>query len=108
MTWYGDIFSWLGTKLSALWAAVEPEAAAVFKTFVSTFEGAALEAVQAQVAADISGADKFANAGAQLKTIVENAGWKASTTAINTLIQDAYTSYKASQGQVLATPPAGG
>ena len=102
------IFSWLGKELSALWAAVQPEAMAVFKTFVSTFEGAALAAVQAQVAADISGAQKFSNAGDQLTTIVKNAGWTASTTAINTLIQDAYTTYKASQGQTLVTPPAGG
>lgn len=106
MTWYNDIFSWLGDKLSALWSHAEPEAVKVFKLFISTFEQNAIDAVVAEAQKTISGQEKFTNAVATVEGIVIAAGWKAGTTALQTLVQDAYTSFKASQGASLVTPPA--
>lgn len=105
MTWFNDVFSWLGTHLSALWAQAEPEAVKIFKLFVSTFEKEAVDAVVAEAQKTISGQEKFDNAVAVVSAIVVAAGWKASTTALETLIQDAYLSWKASQGASLVTPP---
>lgn len=105
MTWVGDIFSWLGSKMSLLWSFAEPEAVKVFKLFIQTFEEAAIDAVKAETLKAISGEEKFNNAVSAVQAIVISAGWKASTTALETLVQDAYTSLKVSQGGVLVSAP---
>lgn len=105
MTWIGDIFSWLGTQMSSLWSFAAPESVKIFKLFVETFEGAAIDAVKTEALKAISGEEKFSNAVAAVESIVIAAGWKASTTALETLVQDAYASFKASQGTVLVTGP---
>lgn len=94
---FGDLFTWIGSKLSSLWATAEPEVIATFRTFFSTFEGAALAAVVAEAPKVISGADKFANASSTVTSAVLAAGWQASTGAIQTLVQDAYISWQATQ-----------
>lgn len=106
MTWFGDIFAWIGTQLSALWDKAGPEASKLFKLFVHTFEQAAIDAVRAEAMKTISGEEKLANAMATVEAVVIAAGWKAGQTAIQTLVQDAYASWKASQGAILVEAPA--
>ena len=105
MTWMGDIFSWLGAQMSGLWSFAAPESVKIFKVFVETFEGAAIDAVKAEAQKAISGEEKFSSAVAAVEAVVIAAGWKASTTALQTLVQDAYTSLKASKGDILVTAP---
>jgi hypothetical protein len=105
----GDFFSWIGVKMKALLGLAEPEVVAVFKRFVTTFEGPAIEAVKVEASKILSGDEKFANAVASLRTTVVAAGWSAADTALRTLVQDAYTAWKASQkpvaGEVLVKAP---
>lgn len=104
---FGDLFTWIGTKLSSLWATAEPEVISTFRQFFSTFEGAALAAVVAEAPKVISGADKFSNATSTVTQQVIAAGWQASTGAIQTLVQDAFISWQATQPAAhgIVTPP---
>lgn len=101
----GDFFTWIGAQMSALWTKAKPTVVADFKLFVDTFEGAALAAVAQEAPKVIDNQEKFDNAAANVTTQVKAAGWTAATAAIETLIQDAYLSYKASSGHSLVTPP---
>lgn len=105
MSWIGDIFAWLGRTLSALWEKTEPETVKLVKLFFATFEAAALAAVTAEAAKVISGEEKFANAVAAVEAVVIAAGWKASQTMIETLVQDAYMTLKASNGELVLEAP---
>lgn len=100
-----NLFDWLGAVLSKLFTAAVPESLKIFKLFISTFEQAAVNAVIAEARKTISGEQKFENAVANVQAIVLAAGWKASQTALETLVQDAYTGWKASQGDHLVSAP---
>lgn len=101
------MFSWIGTKLTSLWSKAEPEVIAVFRKFFSEFEGVALQAVIAEAPKLISGTDKLNNAMAFVGNAVKAAGWTASTGAIQTLVQDAYISWQATQpaSHGIVSPP---
>lgn len=107
MSWIGDIFAWLGKTLSKLWGAVKPETVKLVKLFFVTFEDAALAAVEAEALKAITGQEKFDNAVAAVQAVVIKAGWKASQTMIETLVQDAYMTLKASRGELTLEAPAG-
>lgn len=104
----GDMFSWIGAKLSSLWATAEPEVISTFRQFFSAFEGAALAAVVAEAPKVISGSDKFSNAVTTVTGQVAAAGWTASAGAVQTLVQDAYISWQATQpaSHGIVVPPA--
>lgn len=105
--WVGDLFSWLGTKLSSLWSTAEPAVVSSFRAFIAEFEGDAIAAVAEEWPLVKSGTDKFDAAVAKVTAKIIVAGWTATVTAIETLIQDAYISYKAAQPEThgLVTPP---
>jgi hypothetical protein len=105
----GDFFSWIGSKMKALLGLAQPEVVVVFKQFVTTFEGDAIAAVAEEAKKVTSGEEKFASAVSVVTAKVIAAGWSASNTAVRTLVQDAYTAWKASQkpvaGELLVKAP---
>lgn len=101
-------FHWLGAKLSTLWGqirTVAPKLTADIEAFMTTFEAAALAAVEKQEPLVLSGQEKFTAACAEVLAEVTAAGWKAGATLIQTLVQDAVLTFKAKVGQNLVTPP---
>lgn len=104
-----DIFSWIGTKIKALFAEAEPVLVTNFKAFVTAFEGVAISAVAEEAPKVIDGTEKFSNAVSTVTNSVETSGWNAAGALVETLVQDAYTAWKlknAQPGANLLTPPA--
>lgn len=105
MNWLNDIFSKVKNAFSFLWKKVEPEINNAFQVFLSVFADAAFKAVSEAATKDISGAQKMKTVLAEMKVVVKNAGWAAGEAALRTLIENAYSAYKAKNGDKLVAPP---
>lgn len=104
-----DLFSWMGRTLKALFNKAEPVLMTTIRQFFDKFETIAVEAVAEQATKALSGQEKFTNAVANVAEKVAAEGWQASQTILQTLVQDAYTAWKASQkpvpGELLVKAP---
>lgn len=104
-----DIFSWMGRQIKSLFNKAEPAIVNTVKAFYNAFETIAIEAVAAEASKVISGKEKFSNAVAAVGVQVAEQGWQASQTILETLVQDSYLAWKASQkpvpGQLLVKAP---
>lgn len=105
MSWLSSTFKTIGTKLKSLWSKVEPEIETTFQTFLSVFADFAFKAVSEAALKDLTGAQKMKSVLSELKKVVQNAGWVAGETALRVLIENAYTAFKAQNGDKLVAPP---
>ena len=105
MSWLSKVLKTVGTKLKNLWTKVEPEIENAFATFMSVFADVAFKAVSEAALKDLTGAQKMKSVLAEMKIAVKNAGWVAGETALRALIENAYSAYKAQNGDKLVAPP---
>jgi hypothetical protein len=105
MSWLSQALNVIKTKLKRLWVKVEPEIENAFSTFLSVFADIAFKAVSEAALKDLTGTQKMKSVLTELKVAVKNAGWVAGETALRTLIESAYSAYKAQNGDKLVAPP---
>lgn len=105
MSWLSQAINNVKNKFKKLWAKVEPEIENAFSTFLSIFADAAFKAVSEAALKDLTGSQKMKSVLAEMKVAVKNAGWVAGETALRTLIENAYSAYKAQNGDKLVAPP---
>lgn len=105
MSWLSQVINTVKSKLKKFWVKVEPEIENAFSTFLSVFADAAFKAVSEAALKDLTGAQKMKSVLSELKGVVKNAGWVAGETALRTLIENAYSAYKAQNGDKLVAPP---
>lgn len=105
MNWLKNAFNKVKSAFVGFWKKVEPEIENTFQVFLSVFADAAFKAVSEAALKDISGAQKMKSVLTEMKVVVKNAGWAAGEAALRTLIENAYSAYKAKNGDKLVAPP---
>lgn len=110
--WLKKVLGGVEQKADTLWKNdIEPAVVDAWHLFKSTFVPAAEAAVAKFALAEfesLTSGQKADGAGKELQLAIKAAGWSASTTAVSTLIQEAYLNLKADRGDVIVIPPPGG